>query len=316
MTGIGAIIVTYNSEAEIGACLDAALARTDRVVVVDNASGDRTLEIVRARPGVLVVANRENRGFAAAVNQGAAALGTPLLLWLNPDAVLETGLEPLAEACGQPGTGAAAGRLIGRDGRPQAGFSIRRFPTPAALAFEVVGLNRIWRRNPVNRRYRCLDMDLDAPAEAEQPAGAFLLVRRDVFERLGGLDEGFRPAWFEDVDFLRRLRSAGYRVRYVPAAAARHLGGASAGRLPEGSRVLWWYGSLLRYSGKHFGPAGRAAVGGAVVCGCALRMAIGLLLKWKKAPVTVYGRVIRLACLGLISGRSGKAGARPALARQ
>lgn len=316
MTRIGAIIVTYNSEAEIGPCLDAALERTARVVVVDNASSDRTLDHVRARREVVVVANRENRGFAAAVNQGAAALDTPLLLLLNPDAVLQTGLDALARACQEPETGAAAGKLIGPGGRPQAGFSIRRFPSPAALAFEVLGLNRLWKRNPVNRRYRCLDLDLEAPSEVEQPAGAFLLIRRDVFERLGGMDEGFRPVWFEDVDFLRRLRSAGYRVRYVPQAAARHHGGASAGRVPESSRVLWWYGSLLRYSRKHFGPAGRAALAGAVVLGGALRMVIGILRGWKKEPVTVYGKVIRLACLGLISGRSGEAGARPALARQ
>jgi GT2 family glycosyltransferase len=130
------------------------------------------------------------------------------------------------------------------------------------------------------------------------------------------MDEGFRPLWFEDVDFLRRLRSAGYRVRYVPLAAARHKGGASVGLLPEDFRVVWWYGSLLRYSCKHFRPAGRLTVAAAVICGCFLRMVFGSLRRWKTEPVTVYGKVIRLACLGLFSGRSGEAGSTPVLARQ
>jgi hypothetical protein len=202
MKGIGAIVVTYNSEAEIGPCLDAALRHTERVVVVDNASSDGTLGEVRKRPGVSLISNAENRGFAAAANQGMKALDVPFLLLLNPDAALETGVEPLAEACGQTGVGASAGKLVDVEGRPQSGFSVRRLPTPAALAFEVLGLNRIWRRNPVNRRYRCLDLDLDTPADVEQPAGAFLMIRRDVWQELGGFDEQFHPVWFEDVDML------------------------------------------------------------------------------------------------------------------
>jgi GT2 family glycosyltransferase len=315
MSGTGAIIVTYNSESDIGPCLDAALSRAERVVVVDNASTDSTLQQVRARPGVTLVANPENRGFAAAVNQGAELLATPLLLLLNPDAILSSDLGALAGACAEPGVGAAAGKLTGADGRAQAGFSVRRFPTPMALAFEALGLNRLWKSNPVNRRYRCLGLDLEAPADVEQPAAAFLMVRADVFRQLGGMDPAFQPVWFEDVDFLKRLHQAGFRVRYIPSVVARHTGGGSVGRLPEGSRVAWWYGSLLRYSFKHFGPAGRLMVVAAVVCGSALRMSIGVLREWKLEPLTVYGKVIRFACLRLMSGRFGEAGGTPVLAR-
>jgi len=316
MKGIGAIVVTYNSEAEIGPCLDAALRHTERVVVVDNASSDGTLREVRKRPGVSLISNAENRGFAAAANQGMQALDVPFLLLLNPDAVLETGVEPLAEACGQAGVGASAGKLVDAQGEPQRGFSVRRLPTPAALAFEVLGLNRIWRRNPVNRRYRCLDFDLDAPADVEQPAGAFLMIRRDVWQALGGFDEQFRPVWFEDVDLLKRLRDAGYRVRYVPSAVARHLGGHAVGKVTEFSRAEWWYGSLLRYSFKHFQAWGRLVVWKAVVVGCGFRMVYAVLREWKLAPLAVYCRVIRLACVRLRAGRYGEAGETPVLARQ
>lgn len=316
MKGIGAIVVTYNSEDEIGPCLDAALKHTERVVVVDNASSDATREEVRRRPPVVLLSNAENRGFAAAANQGMEALDLPYLLLLNPDAVLQTSVEPLAEACKQPDVGAAAGRLVDPQGRPQTGFSIRRFPTPAALAFEVLGINRIWRRNPVNKRYRCLDLDLAAPADVEQPAGAFLMIRRDVWRDLGGFDERFYPVWFEDVDLLKRLREAGYRVRYVPGAVAQHVGGHSVGKVAEPSRVEWWYGSLLRYSFKHFRAGGRVVVRGAVVAGCGVRMMCAALKQWKGAPLSVYLRVIRLACVRLRTGRNGEAGHRPVLARQ
>ena len=127
-------------------------------IVVDNASSDRTVELVRERTHVRVIANRENRGFAAAVNQGISACEADFLLLLNPDANLLTAVD----AWWTPAQyGLAAGKLGGRKGPAQAGFTIRRFPTPAALIFELFGINRLWPSNPVNRRYRYLDRDLD-----------------------------------------------------------------------------------------------------------------------------------------------------------
>ncbi len=117
------------------------------------------------------------------------------------------------------------------------GFTIRRFPTPLTLWFELCGFNRLWPSNPVNRRYRYLDRDLEQAGPVEQPAGAFLMFRRDVWERLGGFDEGFYPVWFEDVDFCRRAADAGYRIEYVPQVEAEHLGGHSVGQISEGCRA-------------------------------------------------------------------------------
>lgn len=316
MKTMGAVIVTHNSEAEIGSCLDSVLGRVSRVVVVDNASSDATRDEVLDRPGASLIANPDNRGFAAGVNQGIGALDSSLILLLNPDAVLLTGVEPLAEACCEPGVGAAAGKLVDELNRPQTGFSVRRFPTPLSLSFEVLGLNRLRPGNRVNRRYRCLDMNLEAAAQVEQPAGAFLLIRRDVWQALGGFDEGFRPVWFEDVDFLKRARDAGYGARYVPSAVARHRGGHSVGKIRRESREVYWYASLLRYSSRHFRARGRLAVCVAVVAGCSLRMLYGVCREWNLSPLAVYGRVIRLACLRLLTGRNGEAGGMPAMARR
>ena len=300
MREFGIVVVTHNSEAVVGACLEAALATGAELVVVDNASEDKTqLEVLR-RPAARLISNPWNRGFAAAANQGIEAVERPCVLLLNPDAVLEAGAETLAAACDEH-TAAAGGKLLGEDGRPQAGFAVRRLPTPLMLLGEVLGLNRIWPGNPVNRRYRCHDLDLDRPAQVEQPAGAFLMVRRAAWRELGGFDESFRPLWFEDVDFCQRARAAGYRIRYVPEAVARHRGGHSADQLPWDRRQLYWYDSLLRYSGKHFSPAAHRVMCLAVVLRSALRALEGILVLRARQATRVHGRIVwlglqRLAC--------------------
>ena len=111
MSDIGIVIVTYNSQSEIGPCLDAALATGADVVVVDNGSRDGTLAEVASR-GVPLVANPNNRGFAAAVNQGFTALHSPYVLLLNPDAVILRGLDAMRQACDLEGAAGAGGCLI------------------------------------------------------------------------------------------------------------------------------------------------------------------------------------------------------------
>jgi len=221
-------------------CLDAVAAQTNaseiQTIVVDNASSDATLAEVAAR-GVHCSANPHNAGFAAAVNQGIRATEAPLILLLNPDAYLVTGIDALTAHFEDPRTGAAGGMLTGADGRPQTGFMARNLPTPTALIFEVLGINTIWPGNPVNWHYRCLGNDPVTLELVEQPAGAFLMFPREIWERVGGFDERFWPIWFEDVDFCARLKEAGLAVYYEPKAVARHEGAHSI------STVRWRCGN-------------------------------------------------------------------------
>jgi N-acetylglucosaminyl-diphospho-decaprenol L-rhamnosyltransferase len=300
MSDIGIIIVTYNSAAEIGACLDAALASGADIVVVDNASRDGTMAEV-ARRGVRFISNPDNRGFAGAVNQGFAELINPYVLLLNPDAVIETSLEPLRQACDLSGSAGAGGQLVDAKGMAQAGFMVRRLPTPAVLILEALLLNRFWPGNPVNRHYRCLDWDNSSRSIVEQPAGAFLMVRRAVWQELGGLDEGFCPLWFEDVDFCRRIRDRGFSLYYVPEAVVKHTGGHSIKTLPLEIRVNYWYRGLLRYSAKHFRPFAFRAVCLAVVTGSFLRGIAESALQRSVTPMAAYGRVAGMAGRGLFS---------------
>jgi len=304
MTDVGIVIVTYNSTPDIGPCLDAAIATGAEIVVVDNASEDGTRSEVKRR-NVRLITNESNAGFAAAVNQGIRALHAPWLLLLNPDAVIKSGLEELRDACSDPKTAAAGGMLVDDSGQPQIGFMVRRFPTAAALCMECLLVNRLWPRNPVNWHYRCLGLDYSAPLEVEQPAGAFLMIRRDAWERLGGFDENFYPLWFEDVDFLKRAKDSGHHICYVPAAVAKHTGGHSIRKISLEFRQVYWYRSLLTYAAKHFPPGSEKAVCLAVIIGSVLRTVLGVPRQRSLKPIAVYGKVVRLAGRQLLFGPAG-----------
>jgi len=269
-------------------------------MVVDNASSDGTLKRAQTHGGARVIANDQNLGFAAAVNQGVREAGeNDLILLLNPDAQLLTGIEALVESTERHGL--AAGRLVNDIGDTQAGFTIRRFPTPVTLAFELFGLNRLWPSNPVNRKYRYLDRNLDQAGPVEQPAGAFLMFRQDVWQKLGGFDEQFYPVWFEDVDFCRRAVAAGYRIEYIPAVAARHLGGHSVSQIPAGPRASYWCVSLLRYAAKHFRPWQFRGICAAVVLSSVPRMVARMIAERTLSSVVTYCNIMGFAGLGLLS---------------
>ncbi len=294
MARVAIVIVSYNSAAEIGGCLDALKNLTDvEILVVDNASGDSTC-IEAALQNVRLIRNSTNIGFAAAVNRGIRSTTAPLVLLLNPDAHFVSGLDDMAALVETPGTGAVGGMLIGKDGSPQSGFMARHLPSPAALIFEVLGINHLWPRNPVNWHYRCLFLSPMKTTEVDQPPGAFLMFSRQAWQAVGGFDERFFPVWFEDVDFCARLKSAGFHNYYHPKGIAKHSGAHSISALTLENRQRYWYGSLLEYAGRHYSFSAFQAVCGAVVVGAALRAAAAFPRAGFKA-FAVYGNVIGLA---------------------
>ena len=307
MARVAIVIITYNSAEEIGGCLDALLGLTDiELLVIDNASSDATRVEVLAR-NVRMITNPTNAGFAAAVNQGVMSTTAPLILLLNPDAHLVSGLDSMASFFESRETGAVGGMLIRDNSLPDIGFMVRSLPAPTALIFEVLGINRIWPRNPVNWHYRCLAMSPMATAEVDQPAGAFLMLSRQAWRAIGGFDERFWPVWFEDVDFCARLKSAGFRTYYTPKGVAKHPGSHSIRKLPLENRERYWYGSLLEYAGKHYGSSAFRAVCAAVIVGAFLRGVAAFPRAGFKA-FAVYGGVISLALSRFFGpGESAKA---------
>ncbi len=298
---LAALVITHNSARCVRACLESCLRHAEQfaagILVIDNASRDGTCAEVRRFPPVRLIANAENRGFAGAVNQGFHALsGADAVLILNPDVELVSPPAVLLEALeANPRAGAAGGILVDPSGEPQHGFFVRRLPTPAALCFEILGVNRLWPSNPVNRRYRALDLPPGEPASGLQPAGACLLVRRSAWATVGGFDEAFHPVWFEDVDFIARLLAAGWQTIYWPALRATHLGAHSVARLEWVERQQNWYSGLLGYVSKHFQTLGRVLVCLSLIFGAVPRIVAGMIWKRSLGPLGLYGRLVRLA---------------------
>jgi GT2 family glycosyltransferase len=195
--------------------------------------------------------------------------------------------------------------LVDNHGNPQYGFMVRRFPSATALCFEALLINRVWPRNRVNWHYRCLDLDYSTPLEVEQPAGAFLMIRRDAWEKLGGFDEDFYPLWFEDVDFLKRAKDNSYQICFVPQAVAKHTGGHSIRKISLEFRQLYWYGSVLKYAAKHFSPGAEKAVCLAVIIGSVMRTVLGIPRHRSLKPIAVCGKVVKLAVRQLVFGTAG-----------
>ena len=307
----GVVIVSYNSADCIAACLEAALIHFQQVVVVDNASADDSAaraRAIRTREGqkVDVWEAGRNLGFAGGVNAGVRRLGTDNILVLNPDVCLASGealREALESAIQEDKTGAVAGVLRSEGTGPQTGFTVRRLPRTRDLILEALGVNALWPSNRANARYRCLDLDLHAAQDVEQPAGAFLMFRREAWEQLGGWDEEFYPVWFEDVDFCKRLLASGWMIRLAPGARGLHAGGHSVSKLTPSARASYWYGSLLKYSAKHFGPWRTRVLAAAVVVGITGRM-IFHFLHLQRGSLSALNSVLGFAARCMVTGRA------------
>jgi N-acetylglucosaminyl-diphospho-decaprenol L-rhamnosyltransferase len=260
--GTSVIVVSYNVRSLLERCLASipaeAAGRPVEVIVVDNASTDGTVAAVRtAFPMVTVLAEAINQGFTVANNRGVAASRGASLLFLNPDAELTPGaLDRLvAELGAHPDVAVVGPRLRFPSGKPQS--SRRRFPTPLTALVESTVLQRWWPTAPTLRRYYLLDHSDDRSQDVDWLVGACLLVRRAAFAGLGGFDERFFM-YSEELDFCRRARAAGWRVRYLPAAEVIHHEGKSSEQ-NLARRAQRFQESKCRYFEKYYGQAvGRA----------------------------------------------------------
>ncbi|HEX4997107.1 MAG TPA: glycosyltransferase family 2 protein [Terriglobia bacterium] len=247
-------IVNWNSGACLRPCIESALddSSVSEIVVVDNASSDGSAEHALAFPNrVHLIRNEVNRGFAGGMNQAFAASRSEFVLAMNPDARAMPGaiaeLERLMRE--HPETGAVGGDVNDR-------YPPRDLPTWNSLVRQNLGFPA---RPPASTT--------DEPRPVGQPAAAALLIRRDAFDSIGGFDETFFPAWYEDVDFCRRLRAARWEIYYAPRARFLHDGGYSAKVLGPKAFASAYYRNQLRYARKHFGPGAVSAIRASIALG-------------------------------------------------
>lgn len=278
---VSILIVTWKSERWIERCLRSVGPACEgleyEIVVYDNASDDDTLSrLDRALPAgsnVEVIRSGTNDGFAAATNRALARSTGRYVFFLNPDCELAPrALTHLVAFLDDNPQVAAAAPLLGDErGDSQREFQLRRFPTLRTLASEILLLDEVLPANGATAHYRYRDLDLSKPQRIDQPAAAALLIRRDVFDEVGGLDERFSPAWFEDVDFCRRLAAAGKAIYVVPAATARHFGGASLEHISFADFTDIWYRNMWLYARKWLPARDAEALRWVIIVGMMLR---------------------------------------------
>ncbi len=262
MTDVSIIIVNWNTRDLLRECLRSVHAETRDVsfetIVVDNASTDGSPAMVAEEfPGVKVIANDANRGFAAGNNQGLAAATGRYALLLNSDTVvLDRAIERVVAFADRHGEAGVVGcRIRNADGSLQPSCST--FPSLTNLALMATYLYRLFPRNRFAGRDRMTWWGHDGEREVEVMTGCFLLVRREVVEKVGGFNESYFFGG-EEVDWCRRIGEAGWKLMFTPSATITHLGGASA-------RSLGWRidalqtRATIRLFRDHYGPARAAA---------------------------------------------------------
>ena len=277
MHDVNVIVITRNTRDLTLEAIRSVLGNSDgleaEILVVDNGSSDGTSEVLHQNfPLVRYLRSETNLGFAKAVNWAAREASGEFLLLLNSDAALRPGA--LASAIewirANPRCGIAGAQLLNSDGSLQ--NSIANFPT---LATELLNKSLLRRLNP--KRYPGKETGFQQPVEVETVVGAFMLVRRKLWDLLGGLDERFF-FFVEETDFCFQALRAGWSTMHLPQVLVMHGRGQSAKQVLPAARVEYWR-SRYAYFAKNHGLLTRLV----------LRVGLGcrLLVDWVAALLAV-----------------------------
>ena len=255
---VSVIIVNWNVRELLDACLD-SLYRINatelrlEVIVVDCASDDGSADMVARRyPQARLLAQSENIGFSRGNNLGLAAATADFMLLLNPDTEVSPGaIDMMRDLLRQrQDVGIAGPHTLNSDGSHQS--TRRRFPTLATGVFESSWLSWLAPARTLDMYYM-RDADDDDILEVDWAQGSALMLRRAVYDDIGGLDEGF-VMYSEELDYCKRARAAGWKAMYHGGARIVHHGGKSSEQA-SAMKQIHFHTSKLRYYRKHHGEA-------------------------------------------------------------
>lgn len=299
MSDLAIVIVNYNTRDDLRRCLDTIRqsrgAFSLEVAVVDNASSDGSVEMVRAEhPWVQrLIVSATNGGYAYANNlalrelgygQGRPTASLPrYALLLNPDTVLppDALAHVLAFADATPDVGVVGPKLVRQDGSLDRACR-RGFPTPAVSFYHLIGLSKLWPRSPRFGRYNMTFLDVDAQADVDAVVGAFMLMRAEALEGAGLLDEAFFM-YGEDIDLCYRIKQLGWRVVYYPQVKVLHVKGA-ASRKASRRAITAFYDAMRIFHNKHYRQSTPAVVNWLIAAGIASMRTLALWRdRWRSA---------------------------------
>ncbi|WP_171239013.1 glycosyltransferase family 2 protein [Ruegeria sp. HKCCA5763] len=280
---ISIVIVSWNTRDILKDCLDSITNQTTlthEVIVVDNASTDGTPDMVRQHfPGVTLIANSDNRGFAAANNQGLEIATGDKLLLLNPDTIiLDHAIDVMSGWLdAHPDVGCVGCQVL--ENLETIQLTCFADPGPLSLAVIEFGLKRLFPWPEYG------DWDRKTQRDVDVVSGMFMLVPRPVFEKVGLLDDAFF-IYSEEADWCRRIRNAGWRCVFAPEARILHLEGGSKSTAQIESRMyVQKQKSKTIYARKHYGRGGELLTRAIFVTSALLRgVAFGLLGLLRATP--------------------------------
>ena len=257
---INVIIVNWNAGNQLPTCVDSitqhGVGVVEKIVVVDNGSVDGSDLSVEGYSNVSLIRIGANLGFGKACNVGAKQVSAEYLLFLNPDAAVYPGTLKKALAFMQNPANVQVGicgvQLVNESGH--VARSCARFPSASGFLAHAIGLDRIFPR----LGHFMAEWPHDTTREVDHVIGAFFLVRRALFESLGGFDERFF-VYLEDLDFSFRARQAGWRTVYLADVRAFHAGGGTSNQV-KARRLFYSLRSRLLYADKHFSAGGATLV--------------------------------------------------------
>jgi len=281
-SSLGIIIISFNVRKLLKECLESVIRETRdtryEIWVIDNHSRDDSVQMLKESfPQVHLIENTENLGFTRANNQAIAKCRCDLILLLNPDTIIQDGaLDKMVRFMDEHAdVGAAGCRVLNEDGTLQLACR-RSIPTPAVAFYKLSGLSRLFPNSKVMARYNLTYLDPNTTHEVDAVSGAFLLIRKQVIDRIGMLDEDF---WIfgEDIDWCIRTQKAGWKVMYYPDAHIIHYKGVGCGTNSRKTSYEF-YRAMYLFHKKHFAKDCSFITNGLIYIGILFKA----MLSWRR----------------------------------
>jgi GT2 family glycosyltransferase len=281
MVDVSICIVNYNAKDLLDNCIRSVLSsikdRSFEIIVIDNASTDGSQNIAKKYPSIKFIHNASNLGFIKANNIGIKNSTGRYVLSLNNDTVVKSGaIEKLIGFMDKTSDAGAVGpKLLNGDGSIQ--MQCRRgFPTPSNSIFYFLGLSRLFPKNRIFGAYLMTYLDDAATSEVDSLCGAAMMVRREVIEKVGLMDESYYM-YGDDIDWCYRIKRAGWKVYYLPEAEIVHYGGRGGSRRQSYRNIFEFHRAMAVFYGKHYSKGSMFLMNWLVYAGIWLKCAAELI---------------------------------------
>ena len=281
---LSVVIVNYNVKYFLEQCLHSVLKAIHgleaEIFVVDNNSVDGSIRMLREKfPGIILIENKENKGFSRANNQAVRKAKGEYILLLNPDTIVEddTLVKCVQFMDSHPDAGGLGVKMIDGKGKflPE---SKRGLPSPSVAFFKIFGFSAMFPRSKIFNKYHLGYLDKDKTHSVDVLSGAFMMIRKKVIEEIGMLDENFFM-YGEDIDLSYRITQAGYRNYYFPDTRIIHYKGEST-KKSSMNYVFMFYNAMIVFARKHFSKENARAYSALIHLAIYIRAFFSLLTRF------------------------------------